>query len=446
MIQNILYSALFILFAIQSLASFAFINIFLDLKVKKTIYYFTSLPFAVIGFIFNCIDKLNNYIPGIEAFIPYKSLIIIIPQILLFLFLTKGKILKKIISIIMLFTIIFALDAVSIQLYKSSIDLTDMHNIRIESYIVMNLFYSVLFVIVIILLDKIVKSKKQNYNYDFKTIFIIAILLISQYSLLVLATHTISSLTSEFSLETFAISLVNIICDIVLVRVIEQAAEKAHYEEQAKCVEEIISGEKIYYENLVEKENILAVIRHDWNEQLQVALNLCIEDNSSKTKEAEKILDELRINLIKTIPNKFSSNITINALLNSKSKILENSSINYSFNIQLSENINIDTIDLCSIFSNLINNAYEYCQNNPNNQNYISVKAKKVNNKIVIRCINQLFNPHQVEYQKTTKQDKKNHGYGIKIIESIAEKYNGGFNIHTGDNQFVASVYLLENN
>ncbi len=106
----------------------------------------------------------------------------------------------------------------------------------------------------------------------------------------------------------------------------------------------------------------------------------------------------------------------------------------------------MDLINLCSIFSNLINNAAEYYKNHTCNENYINLKAKQIDNKIIIKCMNNLNDSKHITDSKkikTTKKDKSNHGYGLAIIQSIAEKYNGNFHIDVTDNQFIANLYLI---
>ena len=41
---------------------------------------------------------------------------------------------------------------------------------------------------------------------------------------------------------------------------------------------------------------------------------------------------------------------------------------------------------------------------------------------------------------ETTKADKENHGFGLKNIKSIVEKYKGEIKYSTNSNEFVAEV------
>ncbi len=42
----------------------------------------------------------------------------------------------------------------------------------------------------------------------------------------------------------------------------------------------------------------------------------------------------------------------------------------------------------------------------------------------------------------TTKKDKEMHGYGLKSIEAVVDKYDGIVKIKTDDNWFVLSILI----
>ena len=43
---------------------------------------------------------------------------------------------------------------------------------------------------------------------------------------------------------------------------------------------------------------------------------------------------------------------------------------------------------------------------------------------------------------ETTKDDKHNHGYGIKNVESIVKRYDGDISYKIGSNKFVADIMI----
>lgn len=106
----------------------------------------------------------------------------------------------------------------------------------------------------------------------------------------------------------------------------------------------------------------------------------------------------------------------------------------------------IEDIDLCSIFINLFDNAIECCKHNKSKENnFIKVKAGKKGGYLVVKFINWCDGELKISEKKTfmtTKKNRKNHGYGLKILKEIADKYGGDFKLKAEDNIFEATLYL----
>lgn len=93
---------------------------------------------------------------------------------------------------------------------------------------------------------------------------------------------------------------------------------------------------------------------------------------------------------------------------------------------------------------NPVLNAIEYLNNLPLEQRYMSLKIFRKNDYSVITCENRadknIFesNPEM----KTSKEDKENHGKGIKIVEEIAKKYDGAVRFSNSEPLFTVSVLI----
>lgn len=120
--------------------------------------------------------------------------------------------------------------------------------------------------------------------------------------------------------------------------------------------------------------------------------------------------------------------------------------IDFKVGIDFSKCEFIEMIDITSIFSNLIDNAIEAC-NNINDKDinkYITIKSTFIKGYYVIRCENSKMNKIIVKNNKifTTKKDKFFHGLGIENIKSSVKKYDGELKIKNDDYKFIASIYI----
>ncbi len=105
----------------------------------------------------------------------------------------------------------------------------------------------------------------------------------------------------------------------------------------------------------------------------------------------------------------------------------------------------MDTMDICTIFGNLLDNAIECELRIPEKEKrliHLAVYAKK--DFLVIQCENYCLD--KLEFQNglpvTTKQDKTSHGFGLKSIRYTAEKYGGAMNIRGRDGWFEANLMI----
>ncbi len=101
--------------------------------------------------------------------------------------------------------------------------------------------------------------------------------------------------------------------------------------------------------------------------------------------------------------------------------------------------------DVCSIFGNALDNAIEHVMMIPEEKRliHISVSSKKgfVFIKIENYCEEKLTFSNG-KFIATSKQDKENHGFGMKSICAAAEKYGGTVDFGQENNWFILKILL----
>jgi sensor histidine kinase regulating citrate/malate metabolism len=96
-------------------------------------------------------------------------------------------------------------------------------------------------------------------------------------------------------------------------------------------------------------------------------------------------------------------------------------------------------MDLCSVFGNALDNAIESALKIDDlEKRLIKIAIYSKNKLLLIRIENFFLNPLQIFNGNflTTKKDTQYHGYGLKSIKSIVEKYGGSVSITTNNNWF----------
>lgn len=105
----------------------------------------------------------------------------------------------------------------------------------------------------------------------------------------------------------------------------------------------------------------------------------------------------------------------------------------------------MDTMDLCSLFGNALDNAIESTEKLPDSeQRLIHLVVTQQKSFLWIKVENTYDGKLHADgtLPPTTKADTRYHGYGLKSIYDTAEKYGGTAEITTQDNHFALKVLI----
>lgn len=230
--------------------------------------------------------------------------------------------------------------------------------------------------------------------------------------------------------------------------------------------------------NIVILENYLNVKKIENEKKLQISeMSLQYDYYMKQSKDMENIrrlshdiknhLEALKeniepeqkieyINGIERKLNKYQSyyksgNTFIDNLLHTKRLEAIEKGIEFKVFADFTEFRQIRNEDLCVIISNTIDNALRECrlmkEENPMVECLVQLKAKKVKGFLSILCENSLRDS-QVRYLRenatleTSKEDKKNHGFGVKNIKSVVKDYGGEVSFSVLDDMFSVSVII----
>lgn len=193
------------------------------------------------------------------------------------------------------------------------------------------------------------------------------------------------------------------------------------------------------------KENIDIINRksHDLKHQLTALKN--IKDSNERYIAISELEKDIYIynSFIKT------GNEILDTILTEKSLIANEKKINLNCIINGNLLTFIDTIDLYTLFGNIIDNAIEGVATlNPNEHKNIGLYVTEKANLIIIQIENKytdnLTFKDNLPYNKS--KDKNYHGFGLKSIIYISEKYNGVVDIQTQNNIFLLRITFQKDN
>lgn len=193
-----------------------------------------------------------------------------------------------------------------------------------------------------------------------------------------------------------------------------------------------------------ENAQILKKIRHDIVNHLTNVRSLI---SLNEIGEAVRLLDETALKTENTTLDIVNTgNHIVDAIIMSKSALCRNKRIAFNYRIESMDNFLISVADMSSLISNLLDNAVEAAEHST--EPYIVLDIFAHNAYHVIRVENSIVKEtSEVDetFLQTTKPNKFQHGYGMKIIEDIAEKYEGNFTWKFNGCSFIATVFIKRN-
>ena len=196
-----------------------------------------------------------------------------------------------------------------------------------------------------------------------------------------------------------------------------------------------------YEQYRISRDNSEAINRkyHDLKHQIQV---IRMESDAARREE---YLSQLEKGMQSLGVNQHTGNDVLDTILSDKQLYCSQHQITLTIVADGARLDFIETMDICSIFGNALDNAIEGVEKLADpQQRLIRVAVYTQNVFLIIRVENYCTAQLSVvdgEY-RTTKHDKDMHGYGIKSIRYTAEKYGGSVSADCSDNWFHLSVLL----
>ena len=230
-----------------------------------------------------------------------------------------------------------------------------------------------------------------------------------------------------------AIILVIIGIFIQLASVILLFTQRNVYKEKEELTDKYLNEQKNHYEYLENREIETKKFRHDLRSHMELISNLARNHEYDKIDEYIEQMHER----IDTFGNLITvQNSIVDAIINQYYARAEQSGVTMEVKGRFPMDCNIDTYDLCTIFSNVLSNALEATLETE--EKYISVECGYTEKSIII-IVKNSFDAQTKSGNaqwKTRKGNTDYHGYGLENIKDSVERYNGVFDIETDGNMF----------
>ena len=300
-------------------------------------------------------------------------------------------------------------------------------------------FFSYIIVYYLIFIMFALRLNKNNFyeaKYDFKFLVVGCVFILSDI--------VINSIVSWYSTIHFEniylgiVALINVLCCFIGLFYIFEMFYSNNIKNQMKIIEEIQKKESNQYKISKETIDMINIKCHDFRHQIRE-----FGDNQKIDNEAINNLNKL----IRIYDSTYhTENEALNVILNEKTLLCNNKNIRFTCIVDGNALNFIENEDIYSLFGNLIDNSIEAVNQLDDNEKIISLKIKQVGNIVSISIKNGYKGKIQMENNLplSKKEDNIHHGFGMKSIKMVCEKYNGNLRLNIENNIFIVTILFIK--
>ncbi len=240
------------------------------------------------------------------------------------------------------------------------------------------------------------------------------------------------------SLElTIICDIFSCLCSAFILCLQSGMLQQVGYQQELEVVNELWKQDRRQYELSRESIDLINVKCHD----LRFIIQTLRKGNGVPDDELAEIE-----NAISTYDGKANTGCEpLDTILTENSLYCQKNGITLTCMTDASKLSFISSTDLYSLVGNILSNAVEATVKIPDvEKRIINFQVKQVGNLILVAAQNYFVGSLDVQdgVLISHKEDRQNHGYGMKSIRMLVKKYNGGIDIQVHDNVFYLQIYF----
>lgn len=205
-----------------------------------------------------------------------------------------------------------------------------------------------------------------------------------------------------------------------------------------KVMEQKLKYEEENYMLIESKYNKIRQLKHDISNQISAASSMY---NSGDHREAIRHLDQLSESLSDAGEICYTGISSVDAIVNMKWQEALGKGIRFTNKVQVFEPMDTDSMALCRILANLLDNAIEGTLRCKDENKYIYVSIIQAERKLQI-CVTNTSDEVDTKNLKTKKTGYGLHGIGIGSIKKAVAQLGGIVSFEWADGMFTAYVLI----
>lgn len=298
---------------------------------------------------------------------------------------------------------------------------------------------------ILIVISRISSKKRNNVTADMSNKEWIQFLIFPIFTIcavMLMVNSVMKAYHSDIIPVYYIIAIGLIVLNLVVFHLISEILEHSRKMKEAQILRQQSIGQVGLYNSMRENYNIQRQRTHEYKNQI-----VCM-DMLMKKKDYSKLEDyignisdglDAQLDMVDT------NNDVVNAILNAKYYEAIKNDVLFVLKINDLSDIKVSDEDIVTILSNLLDNAIEAAKQCDVGKRTVKIKLLSEDDVLTIAVSNTYkTEPMLTEdgYIRTTKNNKEEHGWGIRNIVATLEKYDAEYIIDYKNGEFVFSIMM----
>ena len=239
----------------------------------------------------------------------------------------------------------------------------------------------------------------------------------------------------------FALSLVCILFLLLLLWQGIAIQNQIMLREQNQSYEIYLKNQEEHFRQILLQDEKMRRFRHDMKAHMIALQGLSKQGDLLKiTQYLDGMAASSSLNNVK----KYTQNVAVDAVLNEMINETAEENITVTIEGFLPLETRISDFELCTLFYNLLKNAYEACDLIEERDRVIDIKVSSFNEKIYLFIKNPVLHTVEIVDGKlsTSKSNRYEHGFGSRNVEEIVNKYSGYISYRCEEGFFTAELMI----
>lgn len=264
-----------------------------------------------------------------------------------------------------------------------------------------------------------------------------AMVMLGLFGTVTLSEQTILPLNDD-QIGTWIILSMVLLFSVLFYRLSRQRAMELEIAQLKQDQAEILERD---YQALSRTYEDNAKLYHDLHNHIEAIYQCLIQGD---IQEAVQYCEDLRTPVREISQTVWTGDKAIDYLISSKMALAEQEQIRTKVNIEYPHNTNIRSVDLTTILGNLLDNALDAAKAAPDKVRFLNLTIRRINAMLIIKVENGYGNAPKQESGNliTSKADKASHGWGLKSVQTAADRYDGTITTDYKNGIFGAVVTL----